>query len=359
MRLSASAPGKLVLLGEYAVLFGHPAVVMAVNRRADVRLEVSGDAAWTVEAPGFEDGPAVFGLDGERGFHWREPGGDAALRLGLVERVAGGLLEADLLDPQLLKPANLTLDTRAFFHRTPEGTIKLGLGSSAALTVALAEALRMSVAEDVRRDTFTLGELLCLHRSFQGGSGSGIDLAASHSGGVVEYRLTEEGRQPSAQPLVLPDGLHLVFVWTGRSASTAHFLSKLDEELQTDGGAITGALNDLGQLSAVGTKHLRSGATTSFLQTVDEFGKAMERLGATAGIPILSDEHAALGRLARDLPLVYKPSGAGGGDLGIAFTDDPDAAAAFRAKTGDEGFASLDLKVDPRGVATEFTIQHS
>ena len=30
MTIEASAPGKLILIGEYAVLFGAPAVVMAV-----------------------------------------------------------------------------------------------------------------------------------------------------------------------------------------------------------------------------------------------------------------------------------------------------------------------------------------
>lgn len=359
MRLCSSAPGKLVLLGEYAVLFGHPAVVMAVNRRAGVRMEAAEGPEWTVEAPGFEDGPVAFRLDREGGFLWNEPDGAAAARLALVERVAGGLVDSKALDPRLLESAKLTLDTREFFHRTPSGTTKLGLGSSAALTVALAEALRMWIAEDARPDAFTLRDLLDLHRSIQGGSGSGIDLSASHGGGVVEYRLIEEGRQPSARPLVLPDGLHLVFVWTGRSASTGQFLSRLDEGLQTDNGVITGVLDDLGQLSARGITFLRAGDTASFLRTVNEFGRAMERLGHAAEIPILSDEHAALGRLARDLPVTYKPSGAGGGDVGIAFTDDPDAAAAFRTKTGGEGFSCLDLHVDSRGLETAPDLHNS
>jgi phosphomevalonate kinase len=358
-RLCASAPGKLVLLGEYAVLFGHPAVVMAVNRRADVRLEASGSAEWTVAAPGFEDHPAAFRFDGERGFCWNDPDGAAAARLGLVQRTAEGLVDSGLLNSQPLEPARMILDTQAFFHPTAGGKVKLGIGSSAALTVALAAALRTWNGEDARSDGFSIGELLDLHRSFQGGFGSGIDLAASRNGGVLEYRLVAGGRRPVAEKLILPKDLRMVFVWTGRSASTASFLSRLAEGLQAGNGAIARALDDLGRLSAVGIMHLRAGDTAAFLQTVNDFASAMECLGDAAGIPILSDEHMALTRLADAFAMAYKPSGAGGGDLGIAFTDDPDAAAAFRAESEGEGFAILDLKVDNRGVATEFIIHNS
>ena len=37
-RIEVSAPGKLILFGEYAVLFGAPAAVAAVDRRAVVTL---------------------------------------------------------------------------------------------------------------------------------------------------------------------------------------------------------------------------------------------------------------------------------------------------------------------------------
>ncbi len=42
--LTASAPGKVVLSGEYAVLDGAPAIGMAINRRARVQVtDISGD----------------------------------------------------------------------------------------------------------------------------------------------------------------------------------------------------------------------------------------------------------------------------------------------------------------------------
>ena len=52
MIVTATAPGKLVLLGEYAVLEGAPALVMAIDRRAEVRLETRTQAPCMLRAPG-------------------------------------------------------------------------------------------------------------------------------------------------------------------------------------------------------------------------------------------------------------------------------------------------------------------
>jgi phosphomevalonate kinase len=348
--VSTSAPGKLVVLGEYSVLFGHPAVVMAVDRRARVELRPADGDAWLVTAPGFQDEAAAFDLDQNDGFRWREPSGEAARRLALVERVISSLVSSGLVDPGVLQPASLRLDTREFFQPVARGMAKLGLGSSAALTVALTEALRCSTPAGERPFELDLARLLELHRSFQGGRGSGIDLAASLLGGLEEYRLTGGDQAPSAAALDLPTNLHPVFVWTGRSASTGEFLARLDEGMTRDDGAIVSALGTLGRIAVRGTAHLRAGDITEFLDDVDIFGAAMGRLGRAAGIPIFSQEHQELGRLARGCGVAYKPSGAGGGDIGIGFTDDPEAVARFARSAADAGFLTLDLQVDPLGV---------
>jgi len=348
-----------VLLGEYAVLFGHPAVVLAVDRRARVDLRATESGEWSVTAPGFEESRSEFTLDDTRGFRWREPDSGAAGRLVLVEKLIGSLMAARLLDSEKLSPASVSLDTREFFQPTASAVAKLGLGSSAALTVALTEALRCWSHGGEKQPIVDLAQLLDLHRTFQGGRGSGIDLAASVTGGVVEYELTDGGRNPSATSLELPENLHLVFIWTGRSASTGDFLARLDEGMSNDGGEIVAVLNELGSISAAGIADLREGRISALLDDVSDFGRAMEQLGEAAGIPILSDEHLELRRIADNVGVSYKPSGAGGGDVGIAFTDDPDLVKAFAAKATEAGFPPLDLKVDPNGVQSKFSILNS
>jgi len=352
VRVALSAPGKLVLLGEYAVLHGAPAVVMAVDRRARVELAPSSDELWSVTAPPLtiEALPCSLAADGS--VDWRGAPGDASHRPELFERLIGSMAAAGLLDPRGLSPAVATLDTRALFEDGAGGGTKLGLGSSAALTVALASALaRWGGREELLAEPSRwLGALVGLHRELQGGRGSGVDLAASLLGGVVSFRLGADGSVAAADSLPMPAGLHLVVVWTGRAADTGSMLRRLDERLADGDASVEAALDRLAELSVAGSEAFRLGRITSVLETVDSFCEAMEALGRAAGLPIVSGEHDTLRRLARHHGASYKPSGAGGGDLGIAFATDPDAAQRMTSAAAAAGFRIVPLRLDPRGL---------
>ncbi len=143
MTVVASAPGKIVLSGEYAVLDGVPAISMAVGRRAVVTLANSSSGECNLSAPGFA------GADKYR----------------ILDAVCDGVRPEK----------NIKLDSRAF----SDGGNKTGIGSSAALTVALVASLNES--EDV------LSEALLAHRAAQGGAGSGVDVATAVRGGLIEF----------------------------------------------------------------------------------------------------------------------------------------------------------------------------
>jgi mevalonate kinase len=109
----ASAPGKLVALGEYAVLDGAPALVLALDRYAQAGIGRSGDSHChlQVRAPKVVD----------RRF---APG------------TTSGAALVDLVTAGIPLPWRAMLDSADFF----EGPAKLGLGSSAAVLCAWAGA---------------------------------------------------------------------------------------------------------------------------------------------------------------------------------------------------------------------------
>src|SRR6185295_6684794 len=66
----------------------------------------------------------------------------------------------------------------------------------------------------------------------------------------------------------------------------------------------------------------------AFLEAVDASGDLLGALGEEAAIPIVTPTLARLVAVARRTGAAAKPSGAGGGDCGIAFARSPEHAAA-------------------------------
>jgi len=347
--IRVSAPGKLVLIGEYAVLSGAPAAVMAVNRRARVELVPSAGDRWSLAAPGFAPEPAEFSIGPRGQLSWAGDGRTAGERFGLVDELVRGLTEAGFLEPAVLSPAAATLDTRAFFHDAGDGRHKLGLGSSAALTVAFASALLAWAGVETPPNPEWLQTLVDLHRGLQGGRGSGIDVAASLLGGVLRYHLDSRGKVSSDAPLSLPDDLHVLSIWTGRSANTGEFLEQIEIRRREDPQAVEGALARLGSISEEGVGALEEARSEVFLTAVGAFWQGLEDLGRVVGLSILSEEHRRLQRLARECGASYKPSGAGGGDLGLVFSTESEVVELARLRAQADGFQPLDLGVDPEG----------
>ncbi len=344
----ASAPGKLVLLGEYAVLFGAPAVVMAVNRRAVVTVGEAPGERWVVTAPVLEVDSAECVLDPSGGVTWSDR--ESGDRLMLVERVFEGLVARGLLNPLTARPQALELDTTAFFDSTRGERLKLGLGSSAALTVALASALTGRAPEAGAADLDWLRTLVSLHREVQGGLGSGIDVAASLCGGVVGFELDARRSVAGIAPMQWPERICRAFVWTGRSASTGSFLDRLDASRQSGTPGVNQALDRLGQESERGVDALARDEPFRFLDAVDRFCEELAVLGRVIDMPILSEAHRRLREVAAECGVHYKPSGAGGGDFGVCFSTDRGQISEFLRRVAAAGFATPALDLDLSGV---------
>jgi len=323
----ASAPGKAVLIGEYAVLEGAPAVAMALDRRARVGL-----------ASGNGPGHAVRSLNsGARARFGPMPGGGLAWQDGDAQAFA--LVEHvwQAVRPEPRGSLVLTLDTRAFYD--PVTGAKLGFGSSAALAVALAAALAGEAAPEPVREAARRA-----HMAFQGGRGSGVDIATAAHGGVVGYR--RESAQ--VEHLPWPAGLEVCLLWSGRAADTPAAIDRLAR-------ARAEAAPALASLVAAAEAAYRGWArgAAEALEALSAWAGALFRFARDCRLDVFGAGHEALYDEASRRGLVYKPCGAGAGDTGAAFARDRGALDAFAAWAAQRGFARVAASLEARGVTLE------
>ena len=317
-KIHVRAPGKLILLGEYAVLEGGKAVVAAVDVRSRVSLSLSNDSSSLFHAPqiGFEHAP--FQWSGGN-MIWPE-GIDEALKskLALVETVLAHF--SNEFESQFENCGiELEINTEEFFSQ--EATCKLGLGSSASVCVSLTAAFISLLTKQSAvnlNDVFALA--FKLHRDAQSGVGSGFDIAASVYGGYLEFSPGgNSAALPTVHSLVRPSELYILPIFTGESADTVDLVQHVYEFRDAEVAEYRRLIDGLRELAAEGGMRFQRGDCQAFLRTVTDYAQGLEALGEASNTPIFSAIHRQAKEAVGDTGGTYKISGAGGGDFGLAF----------------------------------------
>jgi phosphomevalonate kinase len=331
-----SAPGKLFLSGEYAVLWGGVARVAAVGPRAAALVRAREDR--TVELLTAEG--RLAGVSTPLGIRWDRPVTApflfAARALDAVYRARG--TEALGLSLALAPSAP-----------GPNGE-KLGMGSSARTSVLAVEAAAGVL--DVRPP---LPLALVAHAEAQGGKGSGADVVASSVGGLVRYRRWPveralAGDRPlgvllrEAGPVdVVRTGLvpaFLAYAFGGESASTGGMISRAEQALDERARAAFVSESDLlGEAleDALRKEHFRG---------VSEACAGLQRLLDSLG-GVATPTLTRILSLSRALGSTGKVSGAGGGDGCLLFSPDAEARSRLLASLRARGLHAFPLSVEP------------
>ncbi|MFH0178668.1 phosphomevalonate kinase [Streptomyces cacaoi] len=333
------APGKLFVAGEYAVVDpGNPAILVAVDRYVTVTVSPLPGTAVEISS---DLGPhaRLRWQDGRLAPH-DDPGdpggsGGAGVPAGLAHVVAAVETVARLLAERGLPVPGFGLTVDSGLH--DNGT-KYGLGSSGAVTVAAVDAVAAFCGLKPTPETrYRLAVLATAEIDPRASCG---DLAASTWGGWIAYQapdrtavrdlaarqgVQEALRAPwphfAVRRLPAPAGLSLEVGWSGRPASTTALVSDLDRRAWRGSAshrAFASATTDCVRACVTALEHQDP---RGLLEQIRRARRELARLDDEVGLGIFTPELTALCDAAEAAGGAAKPSGAGGGDCGIALLD--------------------------------------
>jgi mevalonate kinase len=274
-----SAFGKVILVGEHAVVHGHAALAAAIDRQVKVWFEGRPSGPISLAVPHWNLSVSV----GEA-----HPLADA---LGILAREVGA--------------EHLSVSLHALAELPPAA----GLGSSAAVMVAVARALAAAAGRRLSPDRLeeiaTAGER-CFH-----GNPSGIDVALAARGGVGLYR-----RSAGLQPVTPAAPLELAVGLSGEPRRTADMVGRVASALAARPDETGGLLEELGRAAEAGAVALEAGELTALAGGMARAQEILASLGlSTRGIDMMIE--AAL----REGAMAAKLTGAGGGGAVIALAE--------------------------------------
>lgn len=348
--IETSAPGKLYIAGEYAVVEpGQPSVLVAVDRRITVQLTPSAGMG-RVHSSRYGHGPLTWVRDeDDQIIADHNPYDYVTASITVMERLRA---ERGL--------APRYFDLHISSELDDASGRKFGLGSSAAVTVAVVAALDefygMGLSCDERFRLALLATVEVAPRS------SGGDVAASTFGGFIRYTspdrtrlrqaasqgtvtdaLTDDGWEPCRITRLSPlNGLRLLVGWTGTPASTEGLVRRVsmsDAELDARySNFLTLSREAVDQLVGAWDDDAQT-----VLSVIRRCRRLLQHLGQLRGTAIETDQLRILCNVAEREGAAAKPSGAGGGDCGIALVpEDHDVEPILEAWRAD-GVLPLNL----------------
>ncbi len=321
MTTTSSAPGKVYLFGEHAVVYGEPAVPCAIERRATVEVTARSDGRLRVDAGdlAIEGFTVEYGGDGAP---------DVDVPQSLVEAATG------YVDGAVAQARKAADAPEIGFDVEIESAIPLGagLGSSAAVVVAGIDAATRELGVELAPEELAERAYQVEHE-VQSGEASRADTFCSAMGGAVRVE-GEDCRQLDAP------NLPFVIGYDGGAGDTGQLVAGV-RALRDEYDFAANTVKAIGDLVRQGERAVSTG-------NIDELGQLMNvNHGLLSALGVSSRSLDAMVWAARDAGARgAKLTGAGGGGCIVALDETEAARTALRYTPGCEEAFRAELDMD-------------
>jgi phosphomevalonate kinase len=209
----------------------------------------------------------------------------------------------------------------------------LGIGSSAAVSVGITQAL--SQYQDIRSSPENLlTQANSIHQGLQGQQGSGIDVTCCFADqGVIECT-KDSVKNHTWSILNWPNGLHLKVLTTSEYGSTNRLVANYQRVSNLYPKEFRSALDQFLDITQSLSNAWKSEDVDMIIDLLRAYDVQIKKLDKIGDIGIYTQVHADIQNIASRHNVFYKPSGAGGGDIGLAFSSSLDALSDFSDAIG-------------------------
>ncbi|HEY4241725.1 MAG TPA: mevalonate kinase [Kofleriaceae bacterium] len=297
--------GKIILLGEHAVVYGYPALAAALDRGVTIApVPTPAGGPLRLDVPAWNLSTSANAADAVVGDAHIDSSGPAGTR-SVAEGRRGGAEPAHPIAVALAAIADHLEMGRPAVSLVGDAQIPpgAGLGSSAALAVAVARALLAYAKRPL--DPALLASAAGASETVVHGRASGVDVALAIAGGLGVFRRASGLRPLSCQPLRVLVGS------SGAPRSTAAMIARVASA--TSEKSDDARLKELGSLADGGTAALLGGDLPGLGAAMTRAHTLLAELGvSTPQLDSLCDAARATGAFGAKL------TGAGGGGAVIA-----------------------------------------
>jgi mevalonate kinase len=233
MKVTVSAPGKVTLFGEHAIVYGKPALVSAIDRRIYVSAEERSDRSIKVSAMDLH----IPGLI----LTFKEGSDDFVL-----ETDYSRITDAMCYVRKAIEVSSKYVDKRKGVNVVvrSEMPVGAGLGTSAAISVGTVTAYCRLMGHELKPDEIAqLGHATELEAQ---GAASPMDTAISTYGGTIYIKPAKP--KPLIEPLDVGENFQAVLGYTDREARTGDLLKKVRALKDSSPKAFESVINTIGEI---------------------------------------------------------------------------------------------------------------
>lgn len=321
--LTVSAPAKLFLLGDHAVVYEGACIITAVSARLYATLTRTQDATLTLHAP--DVGLGTYQKPMTEIFASLEKTGNSRF----VESCLAVFNERYPISD------GLYITTRTEFNT------ELGIGSSSAVVAATLFGLaQLYEVELTHAELLELG-IEAIQRVQN--LGSGADLAAAIYGGTIYY----VNRSPRTVTPLPIDNLPIFAAWSGSKVSTVNLVKEVGKLYKRRPTVVPAIIETMLNIVEAG----KTAFGERDWETVGELMNIQHGLLHALGVDTASLSHIVFAAQAAGA-LGAKLSGAGGGDCAVILTS-PDDYASVQEKLQEANIHVVDYTLNAEGVRLE------